>query len=388
MLSGHDIICISIQDWDDLWTRKQRFMSQLARQGNRVLYVEQQVHILGYIKRLKSHWKRIKLFLDPPRKIDENLYIYNLPIILPFFQMFSWINTINYRLINSALKKQIRNMGFKNPILWTYAPFSDRLVGKLGEKFVIYECVDEFSASKGLVKAETVRSLEEKLIKKSDLVIVTAQNLLDTKRHIARNIHLISNAAEIEHFRMASYDNTIIPEEMEKIKHPIIGFLGSIAYWIDIPLIQKIALSHPEWSIVLIGPVRTDISKIESLKNVHLLGRKDYQKLPGYLKAFDICINPYILDGVAEGCSPIKLYEYLATGKPIVSVDMPEASNFKDLIKIAKDNKDFIYQIELSLKEDENMTKLRLKESEKHSWNERFKTEESIIQNLLESKSK
>lgn len=386
MLSGHDIVCVSTQDWNDLWTRKQRFMSWLAQQGNRVLYIEQQLHFLGYFKRLGTRWKRATSWLDLPRRIEENLYIYSLPVVLPFSQIYPCINDINYWFIRSVIKKQIQILGFKNPILWTYVPISHRLIGNLGEKFVIYECVDEFSASKGLVKGETVRLLEERLIKKTDLVIVTAQDLLDSKRDMAKNIHLIPNGAEVEHFRKVLSKDTVIPDEITHIKHPIVGFLGSISYWIDISLIQQIALSHPEWSILMVGPIRTDVSKIENMPNVHFLGRKDYQSLPGYVKAFDVCINPYVMDGVAEGCSPLKLYEYLATGKPIVSVDMPEARKFSDLIKITKSKEEFISGIEFSLKENGNLTEARLKEAEKHSWNQRFHAEQLIIQELLDSK--
>lgn len=385
MLSGHDIVCISTQDWDDLWTRKQRFMSRLARQDNRVLYVEQHMHLAGYVKHFKSDWRRIAAWLEGPREVANNLYIYGLPIVLPFFQMAPWINGVNYWVIISVLRKQLLSLGFRNPILWTYAPYSDRLVGKLGEKFVIYECVDEFSASKGLIKGEVVQLLERRLIEKSDLVIVTAQTLFDSKKLMAKNIFLIPNGAEVEHFRKALSKDTLVPEEIAQIKRPIIGFLGSISYWIDIDLIQYIALSHNEWSIVMVGPVRTNVSKITSLPNVHLLGRKDYQELPGYLKAFDVCVNPYILDGVAEGCSPLKLYEYLSTGKPIVSVDMPESRKFEGLVRIAKSKELFVSEIDAALKEDGILVKDRIKEAERNSWDERFRTEESIIQRSLSS---
>lgn len=386
MLSGHDIICISTQDWDDLWTRKQRFMTQFARQGNRVLYVEQQVHLLGYVKRFKARRKRIISWLSAPRRIEENLYVYTLPVVLPFYQMSPWINGINNCFIAAILRKQLLSLNFKAPILWIYAPYSYRLAGKLGEKFVIYECVDELSAAKGLVKGEVVKSFEEHLIRKADLVIVTAQNLYDSKKHIAKRICIVPNGAEVEHFRKALSKDTAVSEEIARIKRPIVGFLGSISFWIDISLIQYIALSRTEWSIVMVGPVRTDISKINSLPNVYILGRKDYQKLPGYIKAFDVCINPYILDDVAEGCSPLKLYEYLSTGKPIVSVDMPEARKFGDLVRIAKSKEDFISEIELAFREDINRARARIIESEKHSWDKRFQREESIVQESLGAK--
>ncbi len=383
MLSGHDIICISTQDWDDLWTRKQRFMSRLAKQGNRVLYIEHQTHLVGYVRQFRSQWRRISKPLKGPREMEGNLYVYTLPLILPFFQMSPSIGDMNHWLIVSVLKKQLSSLNFKAPILWIYAHYSDRLVGKLGERLVVCEIVDETSAIKGLVKSEVIQLLENRLLKKSDVLIVTAQSLLDSRKNIIKNIHLVPNGAEVEHFRKVMSEDTIVSEEIARIKRPIVGFLGSISYWLDMSLIRHIALSHTEWSIVLIGPVRTDVSKIASLPNVHLLGRKDYQELPGYLKAFDVCINPYILDGVAEGCSPLKLYEYLATGKPIVSVDMPEARKFNSIVRIARSKEEFVSEIGLALQEDKSLASVRAKESEKHSWDERFRQVESVVEKTL-----
>jgi glycosyltransferase involved in cell wall biosynthesis len=388
MLSGHDIVCISTQDWDDLWTRKQRFMSRLAKQGNRVLYIEHQTHLVGYVRKFRSQWRRISKPLKGPRKMEDNLYIYTLPLILPFFQMSPLIGDINHWLIVPVLKKQILSLNFKAPILWIYAHYSDRLVRKLGERLVVCEIVDETSAIKGLVKSEVIQLLENRLISKSDALIVTAQSLLDSRKSLIKNIHLVPNGAEVEHFKKVMSEDTPVSEEIAPIKRPIIGFLGSISYWLDMSLIRHIALSHTEWSIVMIGPVRTDVSRIASLPNVHFLGRKDYQELPKYLKAFDVCMNPYILDGVAEGCSPLKLYEYLASGKPIVSVDMPEVRKFDGLVRIAKSAGEFVSHIESALQEDKSLVMERIKESEKHSWDERFRQVESIVEKTMFSEQR
>ena len=387
MLTNQSIICISTQEWADLWTRKQRFMSRFARQGNRVLYIEVPVHILGYIRHFRHFWKRAFLWAVGARCMGENLYIYTPPIVLPAFQVFSFVNKINHYFLVPLIKRQIKRLGMKTPILWLYAPYGGEFIGRLGEKFTLYECVDEFTALKGLVRGETVRLLENETIRKSNLIIVTAQALYDSRKELAKAIYLVPNAADIEHFRKAAFENTKIATDIEKIRKPIIGFLGSISYWIDIDLIQYIAISKPEWSVVLIGPIRTDVSKIRSLSNVYLLGRKDYEQVPNYVKAFDVCINPYVMDDVAEGCSPLKLYEYLATGKPIVSVDMPEARKFEGLVRIARTREEVVFEIEAALKENGELAKKRMKESEKHSWDERFHQVESIVEEVLNANS-
>lgn len=387
MISGHNILCLSTHDWGGLWTRKQRFMQRLARQGNRVLYIEAQASIVS-LRIIKRDWRRIFRWLRGPRKIDDNLYVATLPLVLPFFQISILINKINNWFILRLLKYWLKKLDFKEFVLWTYAPYSDGLAKRIGEKLTIYECVDEFSDSKGLVKPDVVRTLEKHLIEKADLVIVTHENLYKSKKSLAKNIYLIPNGAEVNHFKKSSLPETPIASEMEGITKPIIGFLGAIQYWIDLDLVRHIALSRPQWSIVLIGPVGrlAKTKKIKNLGNIHLLGRIDYANLPSYIKAWDVCINPYVLDGTSQNCSPLKLYEYLAAGKPIVSVDMPEARKFDGLVGIGLDYEDFVEKIDQVLKclpEDPSKVTSRIQAVEDYSWDKLFSKLERVVEPYL-----
>lgn len=388
MLNNQHIICISSQDWDDLWTRKQRFMQKFAKQGNRVLYIEAQSSIFSFGV-IRSDWGRAFRWLKGPRRVEDNIYVATLPLVLPFFQISGIINKINNWFIVRLLVHWIKKLGFGRPILWTYNPHNESLVGQLGERLAIYECVDELSASKGLVKSQVVHDLEERLIKKVDIVVTTHENLYKSRKPLAKSISLIPNGVEIEHFRKISSPETSMASEMKEIPRPVIGFLGTIQYWIDLDLIRYIAVSKREWSIVLIGPIGrlAEIKKIKGIPNVHLLGRRDYTRLPSYIKTWDVCINPYIVDEVAMNCSPLKLYEYLATGKPIVSVDMPEARKFDGLVEIADNYEDFLKKIQGildGLPEEEAKKEARIKAVENHSWENRFLELERVLKGHLE----
>jgi glycosyltransferase involved in cell wall biosynthesis len=389
MIKGQQILCISTQDWNDLWTRKHRFMQRLARQGNKVIYIEAPAS-LASLNIIKNDPLRIFRWLKGPRRIEKNLYVATLPLLLPFFQMSVFINGINSWGIKFLLKLWARKLGFKKFILWSYTPFSDNIAKKMGEKFTIYECVDEFTDSKGLVRAGVVKKMEERLLKKADLVIVTHENLLRSKKAFNRDIHVISNGAEVEHFKKAALSETLPAEEMSRIRPPIIGFLGSVQYWLDFDLIRDIAVLRPSWSIVLIGPVGrlAKIEKISGLSNIHILGKRVYGVLPSYIRAWDVCINPYILNKTAENCSPLKLYEYLATGKPIVSVDMPEARKFERIIGIAGGAEDFVRHLDgiiASLPEDPAKIQERINSVENHSWDHRFKELEAVLEPRIKS---
>jgi len=393
MLAGWDILCLSTQDWDALPTRKHRFMRWFAEGGNRVLYVEQQMHWAGWLADLRHQWARAFRWLGGPRQVAPNLWIYTLPPVIPFFQMFRWINRLNNWLLRPILRTQLKRLGFDRLILWTYTPHSGDFVGQLGEALAVYECVDEFSAARGLVRAETIRALEQELIARCDLLIVTAQALHDSKKDAARRIILIPNGAEVAHFNKAADPATPITPALAGLPQPIVGFLGAVQYWVDVPLLARIARQHPEWSVVLVGPpgLLVDLSELERLPNAHLLGRVPYADLPGYLRAFDVCLNPYKMDGVAEGCSPIKLYEYLATGKPIVSVDMPEAHQFEHLIHVARDADAFVQQVEAAVSEaggpeSRDRAAQRMAEAERHTWRGRFEAAQAALLETLAEK--
>jgi SAM-dependent methyltransferase/glycosyltransferase involved in cell wall biosynthesis len=391
MITNQDIICLSSQDWNDLWTRKQRFMQRFAQQGNRVLYIEAQAS-LASIGILRVDWRRAFRWMAGPRRVQENLYVATLPLVVPCFQMWSAINTVNNALLFPLLRHWVKQLGFRQPVLWTYNPHSEGLVGKLGEKLAIYECVDELSAAKGLVRSEVVQELEGRLIKKVDVVIVTHENLYRSKESLAREIHLIPNGAEVEHFRKACLPGTPVADEMKSIPHPIVGFLGSIQYWIDFNLLRYLALEKGNWSFVLIGPIGrlAQTSKIEKLPNVYLLGRKRYEDLPFYLKAFDVCLNPYVLDETAANCSPLKLYEYLATGKPVVSVDMPEARKFDGLISIGRDYSHILELLEEAMMPEartEELVAVRCAAVAQHSWDCRFIEVEAAAEKALAGSS-
>lgn len=384
-LTGHDILILSTQDWDALPTRKHRFAHFFAEQGNRVLYVEQQMHWAGWLVDIRHQFTRAWRWLKGPRLVQPNLWVFTLPVVLPFFQMWAPLNTINNRLLVPVLRDQLRRLRFRSPILWTYTPHSGDFVGKLGERVVVYECVDDFTSSKGLINPVTIGRLEGKLIQKCDLLIVTADALAASKGGKAGRLLISHNGVDTAHFSQAADPALPIAEALRGVQHPVIGYLGTINYWINTELLARIATAHPEWTVVLVGPhdLLGNLAPLKGLPNVILTGRVPYAQTPHYLRAFDVCVNPYHLDGVAEHCSPLKLYEYLATGKPIVSVDMPEARRFDGLIAIARDEDDFVTLVEKAVSSGSSEgVDARMAEARLHTWERRF---EEVAGMLLET---
>jgi glycosyltransferase involved in cell wall biosynthesis len=385
MITGQDFIVLSTQDWDALPTRKHRFARWFAEEGSRVLYVEQQMHWAGWLADLKNQFSRAWRWLRGPRLVAPNLWVFTLPIVLPFFQMSGPINRINNLFLLPVLRAQARRLGFKRPVLWTYTPHSADFVGRLSEQAAVYECVDDFTSSRGLINPQVIGRLERRLIEAVDLLIVTAPALLESKQSGARRAILVPNGVEAEHFARAADPDLTVVESLAGLTPPIVGYLGTLNYWIDTHLLGRLAREHPEWTLVLVGPhdLLADLSPLEGLPNVVRTGRVPYADLPGYVKVFDVCVNPYVLDGVAEHCSPLKLYEYLASGKPVVSVDMPEARQFAGLVHIARDSDEFIRLVEGTVADGDGDSAARMEEARNHTWRKRFADVSAALADVL-----
>jgi len=392
-VSGCDFIVLSTQDWDALPTRKHRFARMFAEQGNRVLYVEQQMHWAGWLVDVTNQFGRAWRWLKGAQQVEPDVWIFTLPIVLPFFQMNALINAINNLFLLPVLKWQLKRLGFgeqRKLILWTYTPHSDYFVDRLGEYVAVYECVDEFTASKGLVSPRVIGRLEQTLLEKVDLLIATADGLYESKRDYVNRAVVVPNGAETDHFGKAADSDLPIADVLRDVQHPVVGFLGSIQYWIDIELLEQVARTHPEWTVALVGPegLTVNLEPLKRLPNVVATGRVDYRDVPSYVKAFDVCLNPYYMNEVAEHCSPLKLYEYLATGKRIVSVDMPEAHHFDNLIAIAHSRDEFVSLVEkaVSSSNDDGLAVRQMEEAKKHTWRRRFEDASAALLSVLETK--
>jgi glycosyltransferase involved in cell wall biosynthesis len=384
MIRKIDVVCLSTQDWNGLWTRKQRFMQMFAGQGRRVLYIEMPVHLLGFDV-LPQDPSRFLRFLKGPRPVDANLYVATLPVLLPFFQMSHRINAANTVLVGAMLRKWMRNLGFEKPLLWIYTPSSAPLLERVPHSGVIYECVDEFRAAKGFIRSSVIGEMEEALLKKVDLCIVTQETLFPRRSALCANTFVVPNGADTDLFSRIATDSSASPQIMDRIPNPRLGFVGHIQYWVDLKLIRYLANRRPSWNFVLIGPVHpmADRSQIHGVPNIHLLGRQPQSEVPRLLKSVDICLNVYKADDVASHASPLKLYEYLAAGKPIVSTDMPEARKFQEFVSVAGSYEQFLEKCDQmldNLPEPETVIQKRIQIAAQHSWERRFAEVNALLE--------
>jgi glycosyltransferase involved in cell wall biosynthesis len=339
MLRGHDIVCFA-NDWRSDPTSKKHVLRRLAR-DNRVLWVNSigcrtpRVNARD-ARRVARKAGELLRGVEP---VAANLWTLS-PCAVPLHGA-AWARAVNRRLLRAHVRWAARRLGMRDFITWTFVPTSAPVAGRLGEKLLVYHCVDEFAEFSG-VAAESVRALEADLARRADLVVVSAQRLLDDKRrHNARTV-LVRHGVDVDLFRRALDASVAVPDDLASAPRPLAGFFGLLADWVDVPLLTALARERPGWTFAFVGPVETPVDELAALPNVRLLGRRPYEALPGYSKGFDVALLPFRLNELTRSANPLKLREYLAAGLPVISSDLPEAAALGDLVRIARSEREWL----------------------------------------------
>jgi glycosyltransferase involved in cell wall biosynthesis len=232
---------------------------------------------------------------------------------------------------------------FDRPVQWFYDPMAAPcFLGKLEESVIVYDCMDQLSQFK--FAPPEIRQREHQLLAAADVVFVGGRKLHHEKSRSNPNAHFYGCGVEFKHFSKARSPETVVPFDLDFIHRPILGYFGVIDERLDYQLIEKLAESDPQWSIVMIGPVaKVDPNALPNYVNLYWVGGRPYAQLPAYSKAFNACLMPFALNEATEFINPTKALEYMATGKPIISSAVNDViSNFSDVIKVARTHQEFI----------------------------------------------
>ncbi len=347
-LHGRDILCFS-HDWTSDPLSKTHLMRVLAR-DNRILWINAIANRMPTVssKDVGRIFKKLKAFTEPVREVEPNLFVLN-PLAFPSYGNES-IRRINQRFLARQLKRAMRDLGFRDAVNMVFNPAAGMIAGQLGESEIIYYCVDEYTAFTGA--SPGLKEIEESLLRKADLVIVSADKLFESKQGFNPNTFVIKHGTDWQHFRKALDDDLELPVDIAKLPRPIIGFHGLLADWVDYGLIKRTAEHFAEGSVVLIGKVSVDaeqkVKVIDGVPNIHFLGRKPYSELPAYCRAFDVALNPFAINELTLSANPLKVREYLAAGLPVVSTDIPEVRSLDDCL-VGVDHDDFIRKVDDAL---------------------------------------
>ncbi len=384
------ILVFSSVPWDFLWQRMQHVASELALRGHQVLYFEEPVYISvgSFIKNKTKGSQSAKI-----KKINDKLSVVTLYVP----ELRGKLESVKNRFLNSHFKSSLNDLEFKPDVAifhsLEFVPLIE-ILQSLNSK-ITFDCADDILSfvsagiKQGLVPSSSFRkaeAMENKLIKSSSTCFASSRLLCDKISKLNPNCIYLPNAMDFNHFNI----NTKRPmklDDLPNLKHPVIGFIGAVFEWIDAGLICKLADAHPEYSILLVGPVNSGKDQLAAHSNIRMVGAKPYGDLPSYISNIDVCLIPFKINDITLASNPIKMYEYLAAGKPVVSTALPEViRNASEVVYVSKDDEDFIRKVELAAKEigidKETAIWERTSFAKKNSWQSRVDVIEKVLNEI------
>lgn len=390
MLENHAIVCFAPNPWHDIWRNRQHIMIRLARR-NRILFVEPGLPMLGDWRRGRLGWADLRR--PAVQHLQDGLYLYRFPAWLPGSRR----GAIDRALRTARawhLRRTATRLGIERPILWLYRPEQRAWIGEFAERLVLYHVTDEYRAFGFLTEAQrqSLIAEEERLLAEADLTIVTSPRLWETKRARARRIVLVPNGVDYAAFAAARNSPAPEPADLRAIPRPRLAYVGHVSLRLDLPLLAEVARARPEWSLVLLGSVwergcEAEMANLRALPNVHFLPPREGPAVPAYLVACDVGLMPYRINQETESVSPLKLYEYLAAGLPVVSTDVPAAREVVPLVSIAAGSKGWVEAIASALAErDPARRKARLALAAANDWERRMEELSAAIEAALAAK--
>ena len=377
-LGGRDVVCVGFNDWDnEVWTNQHHLMSRLAAGGSRVLFIESlglRRPELGSGRDLRRMARRLRRGLAGPRRASGGVTVLS-PLVVPLHAS-ARIRALNARLLRATVRLAARRMRLRAPVLWAYVPQAEVLLDALAPELVVYHCVDDIAAQDGIDEA-SFAAAERRFAARADLVIASSPVLAERMRRIASRVLFAPNVADTELFATALDPGPVDPD-ISELPEPRIVFVGAIAARkLDLDLIGALAAARPAWTFALVGPLGlgdpdTDVSKLLASPNVAVLGARSQGALPAVLRGAAVGLIPYRRSRLTESIFPMKVYEYLAAGLPVVATGVPALADLAG-VELVDGVSDTLAAIERAL--DGDSPALRRERSEvvrDHSWTTRL----------------
>lgn len=387
MIANENIIIFSSDDWESGLKSSKYHIALGLSNANKVLFINSigLRHPSVSAKDMERIWRKLTSFFKGYQRINDNLFVFT-PLVIPFHRI-GMVRKINQLILVLSINVIQVLLKLKRPILLIFSPSFHVVVGHFREKETVYYCIDELKGYRQ-VDAVMFENMENSLMKEADCLVACSMKLVDKKKAYNRNTYYVPHGVEWALFRKALDGDLEIPEDVVRLKKPIIGYYGFISEdWIDFELLNSMAAEHPEWSLVLIGKTKVDLTTLLKHRNIYFLGVKPFEKLPCYNQAFDVAIIPFIINELTRSSNPLKLFEYLASGLPVISVNIPEVARYTEIVKVADNHLEFIKMTEQALKENSKEERYRRSDLVKNeTWTNRIEMLSGIILKHCRSK--
>lgn len=349
------IVCLSPQEWRvALPTNRQQIMRRAAARGHEVLFVETSHFLGGHLLRLVRE--------DGKRSLLRRL-LASEPVA-PGIAAAKAVNLAPWghklapacRLNNALTARRLRGLVAALPqpaVAWLYDPCATGVAARLDVAFTVYDCVDDYAEqTRGDARRRALVTAADRSAAELCRVVFTTSHTQQRRLSaLNANTHLVPNVGDHAHFAPAAERSFATPEVLA-LPRPVIGFAGNMLPGkVDFALLERLARRRPDWTLLLVGPVPEpeQTAGLRAFPNVHLLGARPYDELPRYVAGFDIGLIPYVANDYTRSCFPLKLYEYLAAGKPVVATGLPELAEMEPDVVLAADDDAVLAAVERGL---------------------------------------
>ncbi len=390
MLKGQDIVCFGPSDW---WGMNPscgtHIMRRLAK-ANRVLYVNPISSDLLGIRGRKGFWRRIvrkfKSQVKFARRVSGNLWILS-PIFLPV-QGNAVVDWINNALLKMQVGLFICLLKFRRPLVWVENVRVADIVPSFRWHLIIYHVSDRFEECPYTRNRDKLHERESVMTNNSDLIICVSKKLYESKKKVRSGVYYLPHGVDFELFRNAA-ENGESFEGLLNVPHPIAGYFGTLTVENDTEILKHCAAKLRHVSIVLAGQITGgDYGELTKMSNVILLGRVPYEEIPALCASFDVCLLTWKMSEWVTYCNPLKLFEYMASGKPIVSVPIDEVvEKYADIVSLAGSKEEYCDAIVWELNNDTaERQRRRIETAREHSWDNHIEQLSQIISDAIAAK--
>jgi glycosyltransferase involved in cell wall biosynthesis len=369
-------------------------MGRAARRGHEVLFVETgyclERHLWALLRRRERRSLARRLFST--EKVIPGVRLRKALNVLPWGSKYRLSKAVN----SATTARLLRHLaaGMSQPVvLWIYDPGAAGMAGSCGEAFAVYDCVDDYAEhATSAPKRRMVVACDRMAVLRSRLVFTTSTPLYERQRRLNSATHLVPNAGDYEHFVVAA-NRAVAAPEVSALPRPVLGFAGNfLASKVDFDLLEDVARALPQWTLLLIGPPSPEtasvLDRLGQLPSVRWLGQKSYVDLPRYVAAFDVGLIPYVSNAYTRSCFPLKLYEYLAAGKPVVASGLPELAGMEPDVVLADGTMSFIQAVQEAAGRNGNAELMRRKQlASRNSWNARTGRLLELVRQELEART-
>lgn len=374
MYTSHYFLFYLYLDWEHCVAREQIKAIANEIHPSRVVCIDRPgdllVGLLRRRKRLRSSLPGANI-----RKINDNL-----TLIRPFFflndYLASWIPCLN-RLQCEWLRWLLKQMGYgpasnERVITWLCSPVHWPFAKLFPSAFVVYQLVDEYTLTAQGCPNPHRAAMEQLMLKKSNIVFTRSEALARKKSSWHKNVFCIGQGVPFDHFAKALRCRTEVPSELANIPKPRIGLVGNLRDWIDFQLVKRLLESHPEWSVVFIGPIdssaASSVATLTKFRNFFWVGAKSFKEIPRWLSGLDVGIIPYLQTEFTMYVNPAKLYEYWAAGLPVVMTNIGEFKSIEGCLWIAESASQFIEATNQALQIGGSFREKRIQIARDHSF--------------------